>query len=154
MLPQTEELAQMTQSGRPMYSHIVHKLDKLAKRRLLIQTAAWVEQRLPQSEACPAAYFQGPLSRCVAAQKILGCRMTMQGSRSHMAEMLGDNNQEVTVQLHSRQQQDAREGRTNLVEEWLLTYKVQVPDSASRVSTPNEHRICSKVHRSACLILS
>ena len=27
---------------------------------------------------------------------------------------------------------------------WLLTYKVHVPERASRVSTPKEHRICKK----------
>ena len=51
----------------------------------------------------------------------------------------------MTKQQHSRQ--GTREVKTDLLEEWLLTYKVQVPDSASRVSTPNEHRICSKVHK-------
>ena len=58
-----------------------------------------------------------------------------------------NNSKSMTKQQHSRQ--DMGEVRTHLLEEWLPTYKVQVPDSASKVSTPNEHRICSKVHSQA-----
>lgn len=38
--------------------------------------------------------------------------------------------------------EEGRGSGIHLLVEWLLTYRVHVPDKASKVSTPNEHRIC------------
>ena len=77
----------------------------------------------------------------------------MQNGRVDAAELLV----RVACRLNSSTagRTGGREGvRTHLLEEWLLTYRVQVPDSASKVSTPNEHRICSKVPGLTLLTLS